>query len=133
MLGRGSNPLTSEIKRGDSMTKKKYSLDFVNKGKPFSMPKWTTKKHKAALEELLKECKGMSDEEKNDEFNYYVILQTLRQVDSSVTVEDVKTLHPEDMIQLFNDVYNAGKTGIYFRQPKKGKSKKTKKSTGKKN
>lgn len=113
------------------MTKKKYSLSIVNNGKPFSMPHWSVKKHKAALQELNKECKDMSNEEKNDEFTYYVILQTLRQIDSSVTIDDIKTLHPEDIIQLFNDVYNAGKGGIYFRQPKKGKKGK-KKSTGKK-
>ncbi len=114
------------------MTKKKYSLEIVKNGQPFTMPKWTVAKHKAALQELNKECKDLSNEEKNDEFTYYVILQTLRQIDSSVTIEDVKTLHPEDIVVLFNDVYNAGKEGIYFREPKKGSKKKTKKSTGKK-
>jgi len=132
MLGRGSNPLTSEIKRGDNMAKKKYSLSFVNDGKPFVMPKWTVKKHRAAIKNTAKNTPNMSEEEQQEEFNYYVIYETLKQIDNSITVDDIKELHPEDMMQLFNDVYNAGKEGIYFRQPKKGK-KKTKKSTGKKN
>jgi hypothetical protein len=111
------------------MTEKKYSLKIVNKGKPFVMPKWTVGKHRAAMSQMLAECKDMSEEEKTEEFNYYVIYQTLKQIDNDVSLEDIKTLHPEDLIQLFNDVYNAGKEGIYFR---KGKKPKTKKSTGKK-
>lgn len=114
------------------MTKKKYSLKFVKDGKPFMMPKWTVTKHKAALQEMNSECKDLSNEEKSNEFTYYVILQTLRQIDSSVTIDDIKELHPEDTLLLFNDVYNAGKEGIYFREPKKGNKKKGKKSTGKK-
>ena len=101
---------------------KKYSLKFVNKGKPFAMPKWTVGKHKAALAHMMKECKDMSEEDRTDEFNYYVIYQTLKQVDNDVTLEDIRNLHPEDLILLFNDVYNAGKEGIYFQKPVKKKT-----------
>jgi hypothetical protein len=103
------------------MTEKKYSLKIVNNKKPFIMPKWTVGKHKAALARMLKENPKVSEEEKNDLFNYYVIYETLRQVDPEISIEDIKDLHPEDMIELFNEVYNAGKEGIYFRQPAKGK------------
>ena len=114
------------------MTNKKYSLEIVNNGKPFIMPKWTVKKHRAALRNTVANTKNMSDEEQQEEFNYYVIYETLKQIDDSITVDDIKNLHPEDMMQLFNDVYNAGKEGIYFREGKKPQPKK-KKSTGKKN
>ncbi len=110
---------------------KKYSLKFVNKGKPFCMPKWTTGKHKAALAMMVKECEGMSNEDMNEEFNFYVIYQTLHQIDNNVDMEDIKELHPEDLIELFNAVYNAGKEGIFY-SPQKGKQG-SKKSTGKKN
>lgn len=109
----------------------KYSLKFVNEGKPFCMPKWTTGKHKAALAMMIKECKGMSDEDRNEEFNFYVIYQTLHQVDNDIDIESVRELHPEDLIELFNAVYNAGKEGIFY-VPQKGKQG-SKKSTGKKN
>lgn len=112
------------------MTKKKYSLDFVKNGNPFVMPKWTTKKHKAALVQMNKECDGMSDEEKNDEFNYYIIFQTLKQIDPSVEISKIREMHPEDIIALFDAVYNEGRQGIYFQEGEKPKQRK--KSTGKK-
>ena len=103
---------------------KKYSLKFVNKGKAFCMPKWTTGKHKAALAMMTKECKGMSNEEMNDRFNFYVIYQTLHQIDNNITIANIEDLHPEDLIELFNAVYNAGKEGIYFQSSPKKKGKK---------
>lgn len=109
---------------------KQYSLKFINKGKAFSMPPWTIGKHKAALAQMNTECAGMSDEEKTDEFNFYVIYQTLKQIDSTVTIDNLRELHPENLVQLFTEVYNAGKSDIFLVQnPKKGKGK----STGKKN
>lgn len=105
---------------------KKYSLKFVNKGKPFIMPKWTTGKHKAALALMMKECEEMSNKDKNDKFNFYVIYQTLKQIDSDVDFQEIVDLHPEDLILLFNAVYNAGKEGIYFQEPQKKRGKKSK-------
>ena len=109
----------------------KYNLKFINKGKAFCMPKWTTGKHKAALAMMVEECKGMTDSEMSEEFNFYVIYQTLHQIDNSVTIESIKELHPEDLIELFNAVYNAGKESIFYSPPEKGKQG-SKKSTGKK-
>lgn len=113
------------------MTKKKYSLSFVNDGKPFNMPKWTVEKHKRVLHKLSKR-KKMSEQDKEDFFQYYVIYETLSTIDDSVTLKNIKELHPEDSVLLFNAVYNAGREGILFREGSKPKSKK-KKSTGKKN
>jgi len=107
------------------MKEKKFSLEIVNNGEPFDMPKWTVAKHRAALVQMNEDCKDMSDDEKNEEFNYYVVYQTLKEIDKNVSLEDIKNLHPEDMIQLFAEVYNAGKTGIYFREGKKPTTKST--------
>jgi uncharacterized protein (DUF2249 family) len=118
------------------MKKPKYSLDFVNNGDPFDMPNWTTKKHEDALirmAEYQKE-KKLSEKEANDEFKHFVIYETLIELDEDVDINDIRDMHPQDLIELFNAVYNAGRKGIYardFRQttPKRKKSK----STGKKN
>jgi len=80
---------------------KKYSLKFVNNGKPFVMPKWTVGKHRAAIAQMNAEGKDIPEEIKNDEFNYYVIYQTLKQIDSNVSIDDIRELHPEDLILLF--------------------------------
>ena len=103
---------------------KKYSLEFVNESKPFTMPHWTVGKHKAALEELLSDTKDWDKDARDEEYQFYVILQTLRQIDNEVTIEKIKDMHPEDLISLFNAVYTAGKTGILFQQPKKSKNQK---------
>jgi len=108
----------------------KYKLSFINKGKPFLMPKWTVGKHKAALAEMMNNCSNLSDQEKEEEFTYYVIYQTLKQIDPSVSIDDIKSMHPEDVVPLFDVVYNAGKEGIYFREGKNPRPKKSK-STGK--
>ncbi len=108
----------------------KYKLKFVNKGKPFNMPHWTVGKHKAALATMITECKDMTEEERADEFNYYVIHETLKQIDPDVTIDDIKEMHPEDLVALFNDVYSAGKEGIYDKDFHKGEKTPRKKSTG---
>lgn len=113
------------------MKKVKYSLPFVNNGKPFDMPNWTVVKHKKALEDLNKNCKDMSQEEKDEEFQYYVIYETLKEIDENVDFDAIKQMHPEDHILLFNAVYSAGRTGILFREGVKKPIRK--KSTGKKN
>ncbi|RLI63601.1 MAG: hypothetical protein DRO67_05470 [Candidatus Asgardarchaeum californiense] len=97
-----------------------------NKGKPFCVPKWTTGKHRAALAQLNDECSELTESEKNDEFSYYVVYQTLKQIDADVTILDLKTLHPDDLVALYSEVYNAGRKGIYFQESpkKKGKRKK---------
>jgi len=118
------------------MKKPKYSLDFVNDGESFDMPNWTTEKHESALQNLVEYQKEqkLSDEKAEKEFKHFVIYETLQTIDSDVEIDDIRNMHPSDLIDLFNAVYNAGRKGIYarnFRQetPKSKKSK----SIGKKN
>jgi hypothetical protein len=122
------------------MEEKEYSLEFVNKGKPFKMPSWTVKKHNEVLVELAKleepilNDTKLTDEEKKkkraeiDQQNQFIlILKSLREVDESVTKEDLESLHPNDLIALFNAVYLAGSKGIYsanFRKKTDTKEKK---------
>jgi len=109
----------------------KYNLPFINKGNPFSMPNWTTKKHEAALTEMLEETEQFKkykgdkvinqdevDKIQNDYFKYYVILQSLREIDDSVSIDDLIPLHPDTLVQLFNAVYSAGRIDIIYRKEK---------------
>jgi len=98
------------------MTKQKFTVSFVNKGKPFEMPNWTPEKHEAALAKLAKAQKenNWDDMQANNEFKYYIIHETLLEIDTECEIEDVKKLHPETTIQLFKEVYHAGKENIYY-------------------
>jgi len=111
----------------------RYSLKFVNNGAPFEMPNWTPEKHELALSKLEKGTKGMSEEQKNSEFKYYVIYETLSNVDPNCKIDDIRNMHPLDLVELFKAVYNAGREGIYFREGSKPKKRKKQKSTGKTN
>ena len=97
------------------MEEVEYSIDFVNSGKPFKMPNWTTRKHENALLRLAKfqkEHKDIDDDKLNNEFKYFVIHETLSEIDESVSIEDIRNMHPLDLVELFNAVYNAGRKGI---------------------
>lgn len=116
------------------MTEKIYSLPFVNDGEAFAMPDWTVEKHKSAMANLLKNTIDMSDLERDQEYKYYVVFETLKEIDKAVSMDNIKPLHPEDIIELFQAVYNAGKIGIYTEDFRKGnRPRLNKKSTGKKN
>jgi len=117
------------------MKETKYSLSFVNKGKPFIVPNWTVEKHEKAMVKAVDYTKGknISDVEKENMLKYFIILETLQEIDEKVTVEDVKNYfsHPENIVDFFNAVYYAGKKDIYFR--KADKPSKNKKVISKKN
>lgn len=87
-----------------------------NKGKPFTLPVWTVDKHEDALDECLENTQDMKPEEKDKELRYYIILRSLREIDDSITYDLLKIMHPEDLFDLFEAVYSAGKRGILFQE-----------------
>jgi hypothetical protein len=93
-----------------------YTLDFVNKGEPFKFPRWTVTMHESALSRLCMENPKVSDDEKENLFRYYVIHESLLILDKTVSLEEVKSLHPENLVELFNAAYTSGKRDIYFRK-----------------
>jgi hypothetical protein len=102
------------------MTKiEKFSLDFVNNGDGFVFPKWTVAMHESAMARMLEDKPKATSDERESLFRYYVIHESLLQVDENVTLEDVKSLHPENLVILFNSAYTSGKRDIYFRKGKK--------------
>lgn len=101
----------------------KIKLDFVNKGKPFEVSNWTVEKHEKALALCVKETENLSKKQQDQEFRYYVIYIGLKEIDDDCEFEKVHNLHPENVIELFNTIYGAGKVDIFFR-PKKSMKKK---------
>jgi len=91
----------------------KYTLPFVNKGKPFELSNWTVSKHKNVLREVKKWEDKIKDEKKLDEkYRHILILCGLNEVDPNVTEDDLDTMHPDDLIAIFAAVYYQGKKGI---------------------
>ena len=117
------------------MRKIKYTLKFVNEGKEFVIPEWNVQKHERAMVNAVKatKAKDISDSEKENMVKFYIILEALQEIDSSVTIEDVSGffVHPDNIIEFFNAVYYAGKKDIYFHQEEKPPKKR--KGTTKKN
>lgn len=112
------------------MTILKYSLDFVNEGKEFKITNWTIEKHTSALDrlaQLIKEKGEMSNKDSDIWFKRYVVYEALLEIDEDVKIEKIIDMHPLDFLQLFSDVYNAGRKGIYHINPPKATSKKQKK------
>lgn len=95
---------------------KKYSLPFINDGEPFELPTWTVVLHEQALDKCIEATKGKSPMVQDKEFRFYVILESLQLVDDSVTLQDIKGMHVDDMLSLFDAVYAAGKRGILFQE-----------------
>lgn len=98
-----------------------YKIPFINKGKPFDkFPIWTADKHEAAYDALVKNTEGWNDKKRDQEWKYYVILETACEMDSETNREELlkklKKMHSEDLIALFNAVYTSGKKGILFRK-----------------
>lgn len=101
--------------------KEPYSLEFVNKGKSFAIPNWTTDKHESALAKLAADSKDMTQEQQEKEFKHYVIYETLSALDTTgeCTLEKIRNMHPVDLVDMFNAVYSAGRKGIYSKDFRK--------------
>lgn len=97
---------------------KKLSLKFVNNKKPFEVKYWTVANQKNAFKRLTENSKDLSEEEKNIRFQQEVVYEKLKEFDENVKFEDIKNLHPDNLIELFELIYNAGKVDVYFRERK---------------
>jgi hypothetical protein len=103
--------------------KQKYEYSFINGGKPFTLEDWDVNKHKAVLKKMANieekysnEGKKLSDDEKDQLFQDTLILYGLNDIDSSVTQEQLNTMHPLDKSALFNAIYYAGRKGIIAKE-----------------
>ena len=99
------------------MKKTKYNIDFVNDGKPFTLSKWTVRKHEEVLKETAKfegkkEDGKLQGEELDKKYRKLLILKGLHEVDPTVTEDNLLDLHPDEQVALFAAVYLQGKRGI---------------------
>lgn len=111
------------------MAKQKYNLKCVNNSKPFEMPVWTPEKHEKALAKLdaAQEKNNWDEKRANTEFMHFVIHETLIEIDPECDIEAIRKLHPATKVELYHEVYNAGREDIYYRDFRKGKTPKDKK------
>ena len=112
---------------------KKYTLPFINDGKPFEINKWTMKKQ----ERVWKETSKYEEQYKNDEAGlnrvYRKILIKIGLEDiGSITDEQLENMHPDDLASLYMAIYLQGREGILVEDKKSFRTKDTKeKSTAK--
>jgi len=104
------------------MENEKLTIPFVNKGKPFCINNWTVEKHAKALE-LLANTES-TESLKETEFQYCIVYVALQEIDNSVSMSDVRTLHVDNLLELAKLFYYAGKIDIFFHQPDTKKQKK---------
>ena len=73
------------------------------------MPKMTVGLNEKYLEYLAEMEKKYDDEEKiNREANKLFMLEILKQIDDSVTMETILNMHPNDFLYLFNTIWQTG-------------------------
>ena len=94
-----------------------YKLKFVNGGSPFEMPEWTVGKHEKLLKTMIPfdEKLKLDVLKKSDYDKIYrenMILSSLNEIDKNVNETHLKSMHPDDFIDLWEAVYNSGKRGI---------------------
>lgn len=88
----------------------KIKLSFVKGGKEaFEIPKMTVRRQEELMTEMVKLEKEMETDEYNREMNRLLILKSLQIVDPNVTMENILEMHPDDYIELFTQIWNAGR------------------------
>ena len=116
------------------MKKTKYNISFVLDGKDFELNDWTVGKHEQVLKEiaeLKKKNEKISEKELDEKYRTILILKGLNEVDPNVTEDNLKNLHPDDMLALFSAVYLQGKRGILAEESNPFRKKKTKNTKSK--
>jgi len=101
----------------------KLKLSYVNGGKPFKLPKMTMEKQEEVMEQMVKLEEKLEGEKFNREVNKFIMLKTLKEIDDSVTIDNINKMHPDDFIFLFGKIYDEGRELVSdatdFRKEKK--------------
>ncbi len=87
----------------------KYKLSFINDNKEFEIPKMTVESHEKAMDEMIQYGK-LKEEKYNRLFNKHLILVQLKKIDKDVTLQDVVGLHPDDYLELFQKIWDCGRS-----------------------
>lgn len=94
------------------MKKLNYTYPFINKGKPFKLSNWTVRKQEEVYKETAKHEDKLKGEALDKKYRDLIILKGLREIDESVSEDDLLDMHPDDKTALFAAVYLQGKRGI---------------------
>ena len=86
-----------------------FTLSFINNGKKFKVPKMTVGSHEAALDAMIQYGK-IEVEKYNRLFNKQLILVQLKKIDKNVKLEDIAELHPDEYLDLFQAVWDSGRS-----------------------
>ena len=100
--------------------KMKYTLPFVNEGKPFELGKWTNRKHQKVLVKMTeyeKKHSNLSEQEKDEKYQNTLIKIGLDEIDIKIKEDDLLDMHPADKTALFAAVYYNGREGIIYHPP----------------
>lgn len=111
------------------MTRTKYNIKFVNKGKDFYLSKWTVRKHEEVLKETTAFEGKLSEKALDEKYRKLLILKGLHEVDPNVTEDNLLDLHPDEQVALFAAVYLQGKRGILAEDKANFQKKKNQKQT----
>ena len=102
----------------------KSEIDFVNKGKPFDIPRMDIETHEAVMDIVSQKFNKLTEVEFNRKFNKYLVSYQLNKIDDSKSVDEyyetILKMHPDDFIELFKNVWGSGKReNAKFREEKR--------------
>ena len=69
----------------------------------------TVESHEAAMDSMVQYGK-LKEEKYNRLFNKHLILTQLEKIDDKVKLEDITSLHPDDYLELFQLVWDSGRS-----------------------
>ena len=94
----------------------KYTLPFVNDGKPFTVGDWNVIKHKEVLKAVAKFEGKLEKDELDEKYQNLLILRGLKEIDGSVVESDLDVMHPIDKTAMFAVIYYSGRNGIVYKE-----------------
>lgn len=113
------------------MGKNKISLSFINDGKSFTVPHMTVKAQENLLDDIVKLEKKYKDKKiLNREINKYMVKNILKTKDSSVTLDDIEQMHPDDYAVLIGMIMDGGRELTNEDGDRKFRTEKTTKKSG---
>jgi hypothetical protein len=90
-------------------------IDFINEGKPFTIGDWTVRKHRQVLKKMSEyeeKHLDLSESDKDEKYQNLLILEGLKDIDSSIKEQQLENMHPADKTSLFVAIYYSGRKGI---------------------
>ena len=92
------------------MIENEIKLSFINNGKPFRIPRMTVKKQEIIMEKMAELEKSIGAKfDYNRDVGKVALLVAFSEIDSTVTMEHIENMHPEDFRFVFDSFWNNGR------------------------